>query len=385
MEVSIIIVNYRVKYFLEQTILSAKEALVGFQGEIIVIDNDSCDDSIHFLRERFPDVVFIENKENIGFARANNIGINESTGKFVLILNPDTIITKDTISDCMNWMKNHDDCGAIGVKMLDGNGSFLPESKRSFPTPWVSFCKIFGLSKLFPYSQHFAKYHLLYLSTDEPHKVDILSGAFMFVRSEVLKKVKGFDSDFFMYGEDIDLSYRMIKEGYNNYFLPTSIIHYKGESTKKDSMKYVQVFYDAMLIFYKKHYPHYSYAYGIFIRAGILIRALIAAQKRFFLKLVCPLKAGISEPTKWCIVSDNSREIEQAIELGTNDSISTINLENLNDYISLHNDLDVIFDNRDYSYKEIVRMIEKNSQNGVRFHIFSGQNGMIISPKSNVL
>ena len=200
-DVSIVIVNYRVKFFLEQTIRSAQEALRHLDGEIIVIDNNSGDDSIPFLKQRFPDVIYIENTENVGFARANNQGFEIAKGKYTLILNPDTIIGERTILDCINWYESHPDCGGIGVMMSDGNGVFLPESKRSFPTPWVSFCKIFGLSALFPYSPYFAKYHLRYLSKEQPHKVDILAGAYIFVRTDILQKCQGFDNDFFMYGE----------------------------------------------------------------------------------------------------------------------------------------------------------------------------------------
>ena len=215
-DVSIVIVNYRVKYFLEQTVRSAKEALAGFSGEIIVVDNNSGDDSIEHLRKCFPDVIVIENRENAGFGRANNQGFAIARGKFTLILNPDTIIGSHTLRDCMDFYDKHaDDCGGIGVCMLDGNGRFLPESKRAFPTPWVSFCKIFGLSSLFPKSPLFAKYHLRYLPYDRPHRVDILSGAFIFIRTDLLRSIGGFDEDFFMYGEDIDLSYRIVKAGYS--------------------------------------------------------------------------------------------------------------------------------------------------------------------------
>lgn len=249
-DISVVIVNYRVKYFLEQTVRSAKEALEGFRGEIIVIDNNSGDDSIAHLQECFPDVIVIQNHDNPGFGRANNQGFDIARGRFTLILNPDTIIGSHTLCDCMDFYEAHkDNCGGIGVQMHDGNGRFLPESKRSFPTPWVSFCKIFGLSSLFPRSPLFAKYHLRYLSADEPHCIDILSGAFIFVPTDLLRKIGGFDEDFFMYGEDIDLSYRIVKEGKRNYYIPSPMIHYKGESTQKDSYRYVRVFYEAMQIF----------------------------------------------------------------------------------------------------------------------------------------
>ena len=276
-DVSIVIVNYRVKYFLEQTVRSAKEALAGFSGEIIVVDNNSGDDSIEHLRKCFPDVIVIENRENAGFGRANNQGFAIARGKFTLILNPDTIIGSHTLRDCMDFYDKHaDDCGGIGVCMLDGNGRFLPESKRAFPTPWVSFCKIFGLSSLFPKSPLFAKYHLRYLPYDRPHRVDILSGAFIFIRTDLLRSIGGFDEDFFMYGEDIDLSYRVLKGGYHNYYLPVDILHYKGESTQKSSFRYVHVFYEAMLIFFRKHYSGMSFLLSLPIKTAIYGKALVA-------------------------------------------------------------------------------------------------------------
>lgn len=385
MEVSIIIVNYRVKYFLEQTLLSAKEALgEGLLGEIIVVDNNSEDDSIKFLKEKFSDVEFIENEENVGFARANNLGIGKAKGDFILILNPDTIIGSTTIMDCIKWMKLHPRCGSIGVKMLDGNGNFLPESKRSFPTPWVSFCKIFGLSKLFPLSPRFAKYHLRYLSKNEPHKVDILSGAFMFMRSDVVKGVGGFDKDFFMYGEDIDLSYRVVKSGYDNYYLPTTIIHYKGESTKKNSMRYVRVFYDAMLIFFRKHYPHYSGVYAIFVKAGILMRASVAAIRRCLTKVLGGVCNSKSSSTVWAIVSQLPKDVEDALMCEAGDDIVNVSIEQLQDVIDKNRNIDVVFDNRDFTYRQLIDNIERFAGKNVHFHIYSAQNKLIISPKSNL-
>ncbi|MBQ4367509.1 MAG: glycosyltransferase family 2 protein, partial [Muribaculaceae bacterium] len=270
MEVTVVIVNYRVKFFLEQTLRSVMEALEGLQSEVIVVDNHSGDDSIAFQRQRFPGVTFIENPENVGFARANNQAIMQAQGKFTLILNPDTIITRDCITQGLAWMRDHERCGAIGVRMVDGNGVFLPESKRSFPTPWVSFCKIFGLSALFPRSRWFAKYHLRYLDDRQPHAIDILAGAYMLCRTALLQQVGGFDEDFFMYGEDIDLSFRLVQAGYENWYLPVEMIHYKGESTKKDSMRYVRVFYEAMLIFYRKHFPRFSVLFYPIVKLGVL-------------------------------------------------------------------------------------------------------------------
>jgi len=229
-KVSIIIVNYNVCFFLEQCLCSVQAAINGIDAEIIVVDNNSTDGSIGYLQPKFPDVKFIENKENPGFAKANNQALNICEGEYILILNPDTVIGEESIRTLSFFMDEHEKASAIGVKMLDGNGVFLPESKRSFPSPWVSFCKLFGLSKLFPNSKLFAKYALPYLSPNKQHKVDVLAGAFMFVRHDALKKTGFFDESFFMYGEDIDLSYRMVLSGYTNYYLPERILHYKEKA-----------------------------------------------------------------------------------------------------------------------------------------------------------
>lgn len=234
MELSIIIVNYNVKYFLEQCLHSVLQASMNIDPEIFVVDNNSVDGSSQLIRKKFPEIHFIENKENVGFSRANNQAIRKAKGKYILLLNPDTIVEEDTFSKIIEFMDNHADAGGLGVKMIDGKGTFLPESKRGLPTPEVAFYKMFGISKLFPNSKKFGKYHLSYLKENEIHEVDVLAGAFMLLRKETLDKIGLLDETFFMYGEDIDLSYRITLGGYKNYYFPeTTIIHYKGESTKK--------------------------------------------------------------------------------------------------------------------------------------------------------
>ncbi len=287
MDLSIVIVNYNVKYFLEQCLHSVKKAMQGLETEVFVVDNNSVDGSCSHIRERFPWVKLIENRENVGFSKANNQAIRAASGKYILLLNPDTVVEENTFSKCFRFMETHDDAGALGVKMIDGSGHFLPESKRAFPTPWVAFYKIFGLSRLFPRSKKFGKYHLGYLPEDETHQIEVLAGAFMFLRREALDKVGLLDEDYFMYGEDIDLSYRIIKGGYNNYYLPeTIIIHYKGESTKKGSLNYVMVFYNAMIIFARKHFSTRNARYYTFvINLAIYLRASLALGRRFVKKI----------------------------------------------------------------------------------------------------
>ncbi len=369
-DITIVIVNYRVKYFLEQTLRSVQEAINGLQAEVYVIDNNSGDDSIEHSKRLFPWVKFVENKKNVGFARANNQGIVAAQGEFTLILNPDTVITRDSVHKPIEWMREHPDCGAVGVRMVDGNGVFLPESKRAFPTPWASFCKIFGLSKLFPYSPVFAKYHLRYLSDREPHQVDILSGAFMLCRTLLLQQVGGFDEDFFMYGEDIDLSYRLVKAGKHNWYLPVEIIHYKGESTKKDSMRYVRVFYEAMLIFYRKHYPRFSWIGYPIVQLGVAVRASMAMLKRIIQRILPNKSPHPTNNAPWVILSDNRARVTMAT-----------GLNHFKTAIPQEGPAQVLIDDATHSYSDIVNIIATNARKGVEFHIFSAANELIITPK----
>jgi len=291
MNLTVIIVNYNVKHFLEQCLHSVFKSLEGLEGEVIVIDNNSVDGSCQMLREKFSDVTLIENEKNLGFSKANNQGIRSSKGKYILLLNPDTIVQEDTFRKCFDFMESHNDAGSLGVKMIDGKGNYLPESKRSLPTPKVSFFKIFGLSALFPKSKIFGLYHLGYLDKNETHKIEILPGAFMFIRRSVLEKVGILDEAFFMYGEDIDLSYRIKLAGFENYYYPgTTIIHYKGESTKKSSINYVVVFYKAMIIFARKHFtPKNARLFSFLINMAIYLRASISILRRVFLSVITPL------------------------------------------------------------------------------------------------
>jgi len=290
-QLSVIIVNYNVCFFLEQCLHSVEKAFQNLNVETFVVDNNSVDDSVLMVREKFPWVKVIENKHNSGFSFANNQAIKLSSGKYVLLLNPDTIVEEDTFSKVLSFMDSHDNAGGLGVMMIDGKGNFLPESKRGLPTPKVAFFKIFGLSTLFPKSKLFGRYHLGYLNKNKTHEIEILSGAFMLLRKSALDKVGLLDEDFFMYGEDIDLSYRLIKEGYQNYYYPeTRIIHYKGESTKKSSINYVFVFYRAMVIFARKHFSQQNAkTFSFLINLAIYIRAFFALVTRFIKRSALPI------------------------------------------------------------------------------------------------
>lgn len=291
MKLSVIIVNYNVEHFLEQCLHSVHKAAKNIPSEIFVVDNSSVDGSIAMVRKKFPDVKLIANEKNVGFAKANNQAIREAKGEYILLLNPDTVVQEDTFEKTCQFMDEHKEAGALGVMMLDGKGNFLPESKRGLPTPFVAFCKIFGLSMLFPRSRSFGKYHLGFLDKNKIHEVDVLAGAFMLIRRSVVEKTGALDETFFMYGEDIDLSYRITLAGFKNYYFPeTRIIHYKGESTKKSSVNYVLVFYNAMSIFAKKHFArNRAKTFSILIYIAILLRAGMALAKRLIQQVFLPL------------------------------------------------------------------------------------------------
>ncbi len=291
LRLSVIIVNYNVEFFLDQCLYSVFRALEKIEGEVFVVDNDSEDGSVEMVRRKYPEVQLIANRENAGFSRANNQALERVNGQYALLLNPDTMVEEDTFEKVLTFMDEHPDAGGLGVKMLDGTGDFLPESKRGLPTPSVAFYKIFGLSGLFPHSRKFGRYHLSYLDEDEVHEIEVLSGAFMLLRKKALDEVGLLDPTFFMYGEDIDLSYRLIKGGYRNYYYPeTRIVHYKGESTRKTSIHYVFIFYKAMLIFADKHFNRRNTRFlSAFIDMAIYLRAGLAIVNRFLLRLLLPL------------------------------------------------------------------------------------------------
>jgi GT2 family glycosyltransferase len=288
MKLSVVIVNYNVAHFLEQCLMSVFASQVNFDYEVYVVDNHSVDGSVAMLKEKFPQVKLIENKKNLGFSRANNQALRQAAGEYVLLLNPDTLIEPDTLQLTVDFMDSHPDAGGLGVMMLDGKGNFLPESKRGLPTPAAAFYKIFGFSKLFPRSKRFSAYHLGHLDKNEIHEIEVLSGAFMMMRKKALDEVGLLDEDFFMYGEDIDLSYRLLKGGYKNYYFPgTRIIHYKGESTKKDSVNYVFVFYNAMIIFARKHFSEKNARiFSFLINLAIVLKAGMSLVGNFIKKLM---------------------------------------------------------------------------------------------------
>ena len=267
MKLSIVIVSYNVRSYLDQCLQSVQKALEGIEGEVFVVDNHSDDDSVETVRNHYPWVTLIENQENLGFAKANNQAIRQSQAEYVLLLNPDTVVTEDTLRGVLTFMDEHPKAGGAGVMMCYEDGSRAPESRRALPTPWVAALKMLGFTK---------RYYMSHLPWDQPCRIEVVSGAFCLLRHEALKTVGLLDEDFFMYGEDIDLSFRLLKGGWENWYLPYSIIHYKGRSTQKSDYRYVHVFYQAMLIFFQKHYSHLSLVYTVPVKMAIYVRALVA-------------------------------------------------------------------------------------------------------------
>jgi GT2 family glycosyltransferase len=291
LELSIVIVNYNVKEFLTQCLDSIFKSQTQYNYEVIVVDNSSRDSGRDEICSTFKDITWIDNSENVGFGRANNQGFSRAKGVYTLILNPDTVLQEDTLEKCISYLLAHPEVGGLGIKGLDGSGQFLPESKRALPTPLVALWKITGLSAIFPKSSVFARYHLGHLSPEENHEVDILVGCFMMVPTQLLLSVGGFDPQYFMYGEDIDLSYELQKTGHKNiYFSDSQIIHYKGESTKRGSLNYVRMFYKAMVLFAKKQFTGSSAAaYSLLIYSGIYLRATLAIVARLGKSTFTPL------------------------------------------------------------------------------------------------
>jgi GT2 family glycosyltransferase/lipopolysaccharide/colanic/teichoic acid biosynthesis glycosyltransferase len=279
MDLSVIIVNYNVRPFLENALAAFRRALEGIDGEIIVVDNASDDGSAEMVA-RFPDVQLIQNSENLGFSRANNIAIRRSRGRLLLLINPDTVVQEDTLRVMMRFFDTHPDAGLAGCKILNPDGTFQLPCRRSFPTPWVAFTKVFGLSALFPRTRLFGRYNLTYLSPEETYPVDAVSGSFMMIRRDVVEKIGGLDESFFMYGEDLDWCFRVAQGGYKVYYVhETSIVHFKGESTRRSNIDELKHFYGAMELFVEKHYTR-SAVVRFFLKAGIALRGMAASTAR---------------------------------------------------------------------------------------------------------
>ncbi|MEZ4786750.1 MAG: glycosyltransferase family 2 protein [Flavobacterium haoranii] len=383
MQLSVIILNYNVRYFLEQCVYSVQKALQGIDGEIIVVDNASSDDSCQMIKEKFSNVTLIENKDNLGFPKGNNIGVAKAKGEYICILNPDTVVAEDTFSKILDFVNRlrqaqsdkrqsqvelvETDFGIIGCKLIDGSGKFLPECKRGVPTPWVAFTKIFGLYKLFPNSSWFNQYYAMHLNENQSGEVDILVGAFMVMKRDLYLEVGGFDEDCFMYSDDIDLSYLVKKAGYSNYyFADTTVIHYKGESTVRDGL-YMKRFREAMQFFYKKHFKK-SWFFDVMMQIGSFAFSLVKRNQQK------NIKPNID---KFIVFSDKD------INLKTDKLVDY--LTNLNQFqVEENKHVEIIFDIDFLDFKEMFSFMEKYKERNISFkNYISKSNYLIGSYNSN--
>jgi len=374
MQLSVIILNYNVRYFLELCVLSVQNAIQKIDAEIIVVDNNSPDDSCDMMKARFPNVKLIENEENSGFPKGNNIGVAEAKGEYICILNPDTVVAEDTFEKVLAFAEKQKNLGIIGCKLIDGAGNFLPESKRGIPTPFTAFTKVAGLYKL---SNVFGKYYASHLNQNQTGKVEILVGAFMVMKKETYLEVGGFDENCFMYSDDIDLSYMVLKTGKSNYYFhETTVIHYKGESTIRDE-KYMQRFRQAMDFFYKKHFRT-SFVFDAFMKAGA-----------FFFSIVKKKQAVLSRPEidRYVLISNNKNlrlKVEkllgkkvQLLDAATENELNSLQAEN-------ENRIEIIFDTNHLTFKSIISQMRKYSKSRFIFRILPHESEFFIgSDNSN--
>ncbi|RTY90130.1 glycosyltransferase family 2 protein [Flavobacterium sp. RSP46] len=376
MQLSVIILNYNVRYFLELCVLSVQNALETIDGEIIVIDNNSSDDSCAMMQKLFPNVKLIQNKENLGFPKGNNIGVAQAQGEYICVLNPDTVVAEDTFMKVLAFAQKQSDLGIVGCKLIDGTGRFLPESKRGVPTPWVAFTKITGLYKLF--SGTFGKYYAQHLSENQTGKVAILVGAFMVMKRDLYLEVAGFDEDCFMYSDDIDLSYRVLKEGkFNYYFHETTVIHYKGESTVKDET-YMKRFQEAMNFFYKKHFKSVLF-FSLFMKIGIVF---------FSLAKMFQGKPGIKIIPKSYLLYSANQKLADKLHLVLQKKVLFHDLKTektvISSSVKSKIGAEIILDNEFISFKKCIAILESSRNKGFTFKIIpKNANFLIGSNNSN--
>lgn len=371
MTLDIVIVSYNVKYYLEQCLNAVRQAVVGIDTVIWVVDNCSSDGSVDYLEPMFPEVHFIRGKENVGFSRANNLAIVQGHGKYVLLLNPDTIVTTKTIKDCIHLLDHNPEIGSTGVSMYNADGSYARESKRAIPTAKVSFFKMIGLSSLFPKHKRFAKYHLGYLDPLESHEIEVISGAFNMLRRKALDEVGLLDEDFFMYGEDIDLSYRMLLGGWKNWYVPSPMLHYKGESAHSSTFRYVNVFYQAMVIFYDKHFGGRYNISTWFIRFAVYLKALLTLLKHLYINVKRNCFSSSKVINAYIQCEEDCKDIVQDILM--RDEIMVVNQVN---------DADVLlFQKGLFTYDQMLDTLIHQESRRCQLGVYDREKGIIILPR----
>lgn len=392
MKLSVVIVNYNVSHYLLQCVDSLSHALRGTDSEVIVVDNHSRDNSVTLLRQYHPEVRIVENLHNLGFAKANNIAIRQSRGEYVLLLNPDTIVSESVVKGVISFLDSHPEAGSAGVRMLNADGTVAPESRRGVPTPMTAFYKLSGLCGMFPNSRRFGRYYLGHLPWDSPQQIEVVSGAFCMLRTSVLKKVGLLDEDYFMYGEDIDLSYRILKSGATNWYVPETILHYKGESTHKSSFRYVHVFYQAMHIFFRKHFSHLGLFISIPIKTAIIVKAssalLLMLTERMRMSLgFARRNNGLTAGPMLFVGSDSMvatcREISNKHGLEATLCICS-GLNEVSSYVDRLSDetgkaLTVVFDPEKFDYGSILSFVSDNHMRNISLGVFQPSTSSIIT------
>lgn len=390
MKLDIVIVNYNVKYYAAQCLTSIKRALNGIEAEVWVVDNHSSDGSVEFLRRMFPDVHVIACKHNLGFARANNIAIRRGQGEFVLLLNPDTVVGEDLIEKTLSFMNTHPDAGGIGVRMMNVRGEDARESRRGLPDPLTAFYKMSGLCARYPKLHSFGHYYMGWLPWDEPAKIEVISGACFLLRRKALEKIGLLDEDFFMYGEDIDLSFRLLKGGYENWYLPVRILHYKGESTQKSSFRYVHVFYEAMLIFFRKHYGHMSFLLTAPIKTAIFFKAMVAFASMQIARMQKSL--GFFSPyhdveLSYCFLT-NDKSMDDCKRIAQDNGIEAVfhncNAQLLNeghDILDIPQDrkVCVVYDTSLFSYSKVLDVVANHSSANVEIGFYDPDSHFVVT------
>lgn len=388
-KLSVVIVSYNVRDYLQQCLLSLRCALSGLDAEVCVVDNHSDDDTVAFLRENFPEVRLIASNHNQGFARANNIAIRQTESEYVLLLNPDTFVGEQAIRESLDFMDKHPQAGGLGVRMLKADGSDALESRRGLPTPMVAFYKMVGLCARYPKHRRFGQYYMGYLPWDEAARIEVISGAYCLLRREALEKVGLLDEDFFMYGEDIDLSYRLLKGGYENWYLPVKILHYKGESTQKSSFRYVHVFYKAMLIFFRKHYSQMSLLLSLPIQLTIYGKAFTTLLKIQLWKLRRYLGfVDVKKLEPFYLFFGRADGLESCCQLAQSKGLQAKYFEgdaetlpdgHLNAEIPADSRVCAVYDTEAYRFADILELFSRNTARNVIIGTYLPQSKTIIT------
>ena len=375
MQLSVIILNYNVRFFLEQCIFSVQKAIKNIEAEIIIVDNHSHDGSCEMVKTRFPQIKILENKENLGFPKGNNIGVSVAQGAYICILNPDTVVGEDTFEKILSFAQKQSDLGIIGCKLIDGTGNFLPESKRGVPTPWVAFTKISGLYKYFPNSSNFNQYYAAHLNENQTGKVSVLVGAFMVMKRQVYLELEGFDEKCFMYSDDIDLSYKALLKGLDNYYYAeTSVLHYKGESTVKDA-QYVKRFQEAMEFFYKKHF-----------QKSLFFTAIMKIGANFFVKQKAIVPKASKKINHYFLFSKNL-DLAKKIETRTIKTVYVSEFLNSKEVFfpnpKTNHIVEVLFDVNSFSFQDILLKMQDLSNQNFTFKMISQHQDFMIGSDSS--